>query len=129
MKVEKYIRIPFRSHGRDFDGCDCYGLVRLFLKEELGKEIPDFWDYASADDGAVISSLIKEHKPAIAGKEKEIPDVGDVALYKFRGYISHIGVYVGDGYILHVLRGCDSVCVPAEHGILKGRLVGFYEVK
>ena len=29
---QKYLPIPYQLHGRNFDGCDCWGLVLLFYK-------------------------------------------------------------------------------------------------
>lgn len=129
MNIEKYIHIPFKSHGRDFEGCDCYGLVRLFLENEFGIVLPDFWDYMSAEDSKRIMELIEENKPLIAGEPKDIPDIGDIVLYKFQGYVSHVAVYVGEGRILHVMRNSNSCCVPIDHGRLKGRIAGFYGIK
>lgn len=129
IDVNKYIKIPFKSHGRDFNGCDCYGLVRLVLKEEFSKTLPDFWEYNAPDDFQVLQGLFDENTPLLSAKKVEEPKEGDVVLYKFRGYTSHIAVYVGQGRILHILKGIDSCCVPVEHGILKGRVEGYYEPK
>ena len=36
-----YIGIPYKDKGRTFNGCDCYGLLMLYYKKELGIEIPE----------------------------------------------------------------------------------------
>jgi len=41
---DKYIGIPYKHKGRDFDGCDCFGLCWLILINELNVDIPDFTD-------------------------------------------------------------------------------------
>lgn len=127
--MNKYINIPFKSHGRDFSGCDCYGLVRLFLKEEFDTVWPDFWDYQSADDVLQIGNLVDINKPILSGVKKDSPDYGDVVLYRFKGYPSHMGIYIGEGRILHIMKNINSCIVPVEHGILRGRVEGYYGVK
>lgn len=127
--LSKYIHIPYKSHGRDFDGCDCYGLVRLVLKEEFGKELPDFWDYTSAEDGTSVQEIILEGTPLVNAERKEKPEIGDIVLFTFRGYTSHMGLYVGNNMILHVIKNIDSCCVPINSGMLKGRIEGFYGIK
>jgi len=129
MNLDRYIGIPFKSHGRDFNGVDCYGLVRLFLKNELSKDLPDFWEYNEANDLVSVSRLVTENVPLVLADKKESPDIGDIVLYKFRGFTSHVAVYVGRGRVLHVLKGINSCCVPMEHGILRGRVYGIYGTK
>lgn len=41
MTFSKYINIPYKHHGRDFGGVDCYGLVWLIFKEEKEIILPD----------------------------------------------------------------------------------------
>lgn len=129
MDVGRYIGIPFKEHGRSLEGCDCYGLVRLVLQNEFQKSIPDFWDYNTTIDHAKIASLIEENRPIIASIEKETPEEGDVLIYRFNGVPTHIGIYVGSGLVLHVMKGSNTCCVPYNKGILKGRLVGIYGIE
>ena len=125
MDINKYIGLPFRHHGRDFDGVDCYGLVRLVLSEEFDVHLPDYWAYEDANDMNKIDSMFDEYLP-IHTQRVEAPEVGNIVLFKFRGYTSHIVIYDGDGKVLHVMRGMNSVCVPVQSGILRGRLEGYY---
>ena len=42
INFSKYINLPYKNLGRSFDGVDCYGLIWLIYKGELGIELPDF---------------------------------------------------------------------------------------
>lgn len=39
--VGDFIGIPFKAGGRDYKGCDCYGLMRLALRDMFGFELPE----------------------------------------------------------------------------------------
>lgn len=131
FSTEKYIEIPYKDHGRDFDGCDCYGLVRLILKDEFDIELPDYSnDYIDSEDGHVVSTLIDKYQPLIAGIKKDVPDPGDIAVFNYSGMPCHVGLYVGNNKVLHILRrSLFSVCEKIDSVHLKGRLEGFYEVR
>lgn len=131
LDVSKYIQIPYKSGGRDFDGCDCYGLVRLVLEKEFEKVLPDYsQEYDNANNVKVTAPIIKKYKPLLTGKKKESPDIGDLAVFNYRGLPSHIGIYVGEGRILHILSNSKySVCEKLNSPYLRGRLEGFYEVR
>ena len=38
----KYLGIPYKHVGRDFNGVDCWGLLILYFREK-GIELPDWW--------------------------------------------------------------------------------------
>lgn len=40
--ISKYFGIPYVWEGNSFEGCDCYGLVCLWYKNELGLDLFDY---------------------------------------------------------------------------------------
>lgn len=62
MNFEKYFSIPYKKYGRDYSGCDCYGFVRLILKEEKGIELP-FFDYRQDAENVDKSQFKQVFKP------------------------------------------------------------------
>ena len=65
----------------------------------------------------------------ITGIEKESPEPGDIAVFRYGGKLCHVGLYVGNNKVLHILRKSRfSVCERLSSPYLRGRLEGFYEV-
>lgn len=125
----KYIKIPFLDHGRNFDGCDCYGLVRLIYKNEFGIELPLLMSYLDSTQGKEISVLIEDNIPLLNAKKVNEPEIGTIAIFNIKGFPMHMGVYIGNNRVLHVMKGTNSLCEKFNSGRLKGRLEGYYEIR
>jgi cell wall-associated NlpC family hydrolase len=124
-----YVGLPFLSGGRSRGGADCYGLIRLILKEQFNKTLPLLSnDYSDADNLAETKKVMKEHRPILAGRQVEIPDIGDVCVIKFNGLPVHLGIYAGGGFILHTLKMTGSVLQRSDDPLLSGRIEGWYRV-
>src|SRR5512144_1011435 len=55
--VAEYVGIPFVDLGRDRQGCDCWGLVRLILAGQAGLALPSLaTGYGSEADHAAVRS-------------------------------------------------------------------------
>ena len=127
--TKKYIHIPFEDHGRDFDGCDCYGLVRLIYKNEYQKDMPLLINYSNSANGKEVEDLIDHSKPLLNAVEIEKPTIGCIAIFNIRGFSMHMGVYIGKNMVLHVMKGTNSLCERLDSYRLRGRLEGFYEIQ
>lgn len=87
-EAEKYLGIPYVWGGTDPDrGLDCSGLVQLVYRN-LGVELPRV-SRDQANAGQPVASL-DQAQP------------GD--LLAFNSPVSHIGIYVGDGKMIHAPR-------------------------
>jgi cell wall-associated NlpC family hydrolase len=127
--VARYVGIPFVSGGRDMAGCDCYGLVRLALREQFGFTLPSLTaGYTNACSVMETEPLLQHYKPLLAGGRVERAEPGTVAVILFSGRPSHLGLFTGGGYILHTISGIGAHCVPADHGSLRGAIEGIYRV-
>lgn len=127
MNLTPYIGIPFVPFGRTFDGCDCWGLVRLFYLRELGILLPSYTkDYNSPADGAAVQQIINHHKNTW---HKVIdPEIGDVILIRTKEFLSHVAVVVNttQGLMLHTTIGVDSCLERFATPIYTARIEGFY---
>jgi cell wall-associated NlpC family hydrolase len=126
--VSRYVGIPFVSGGRDFAGCDCYGLIRLVLSEEFGLRLPALASTYDACCTAEISPMFDAYVPLLQGERIAAPEAGAVAVIRVRGLPSHVGVFVDGEYILHTLHKIGAHCTRIGSGFLRGGLEGIYRV-
>lgn len=127
--VKKYIGVPFFSNGRTLEGCDCYGLVRLVLRNEYGISLPELSnDYSDALNVKETARLFSEKLPVLTVAKIPEPEEKAVAVIMEHGHPAHIGVVAGNGYILHTGVKTGSVCQRATHPGLRGRVEGYYRV-
>lgn len=128
--VGEYVGLPFRSHGRTREGVDCYGLVRLVLSERYGKHLPPLdTAYLEAGDRDEVAELLRSLRPLLAGEPIAVPEPGDVAVILVRGTPCHLGLYVGDGYVLEARYGRDSVLERVSDARISRRIEGYYRVR
>lgn len=110
--TNSFIAIPFKEHGRDRSGCDCWGLVRLVYKEQLEIWLPDTLDYDNTRATDQTSALVDIYKHS--GHWKEISKGEqlelDVVVLKIGSLPCHVGVVCDGGKsFLHVIEGANSV--------------------
>ena len=127
--VDKYTGIDFVSNGRDKIGCDCYGLVRMIVKEENGLEMESFQsEYYDANHLEGAQDTLKRHL-GIA-KPIEVFEVKptDIIVFKIRGMVCHLGVVVDPkkGTFIHTMRGTNSHIGNYKYSTYKNRVEGFY---
>ncbi|MDT8895490.1 NlpC/P60 family protein [Halomonas sp. I1] len=122
IDVSEYIGLPFAPGGRG-PRYDCWGIVRRVYADHLGIELPLHTGYADTltDD---TSRLM------VAGRadwrEVADPEPYDVVMFNVDGRPNHIGLVIGDGWMLHATRHKDA-CIERYRGIYsQDRIEGFY---
>lgn len=124
MNLNKYIGIPFVSGGREYSGCDCWGLARLFYKDELNIDLPSFSSEYTSTDSERMAELIAQYQEGWASRAQ--PEVGDLLLFRVFGVESHIGIYIGGSRFIHSIEGYASAVQSLESPEWKKRFVGAY---
>jgi cell wall-associated NlpC family hydrolase len=128
--VKNYIGIPFVSNGRTITGCDCYGLVRLVLKEVYGVTLPELSNnYENALNLRETALLFAENRPVLLAERREEPEESCLAVITERGRPCHLGIYAGDGRLLHTTAKTGSVAQRISSPDLTGRVEGYYHVR
>jgi len=125
--VNAYVGLPFKVHGRDRDGIDCWGLVRLVLADQFGRRLPSYaGGYASVEDAKDIGRLIRGEMgpwhPVPPGAERP----GDVVLMRLMNQPMHVGVVVAAGWMLHIEDGIDACLEPYDGARWRRRVLGRY---
>ena len=125
MNFDKYIGLPYQENGRTWQGVDCWGLARLFYKDEFDVDLPDYSDLYTGSWDEQVTKLINAHKDTWI--ETQEPNIGDLCLFNIYGEPAHVGVYVGDNKFLHSRDGSDSAIESLSSVVWKKRFSGFYK--
>lgn len=109
----KYMKIPFTSRGHSFQGCDCGGLVWVVYKEELGIELPRWFDMYNSTKiehsvklNTTVSTMLGENGVEVDFKDRR---PFDVIAFNICGVPIHVGITVNDKYFLHIMQGTSRV--------------------
>jgi len=134
----RYIGIPFRDLGRDHLGCDCFGLVRLVLREEAGIALPEYATEYGCESNV---TAVRRELDAAAGSgswERIAPgrertfDVAEMTVVApgpagFRTVPTHLGVVVAPGWLLHTERTAGALLGRyREDPSVRSRVCGFW---
>ena len=127
MKLSDFVGIPFVNGGRDFKGCDCWGLVMLYYRYFLNQFLPDY--HINASDFDRISRTMHEETelPSSVWDILSEPQPNAIALMRL-GYsrdINHAGVILDNGKMLHCYESTGS-CIVDPTSPVWARLIRMY---
>lgn len=125
MNYDKYVGIPYLVNGRDYSGIDCWGLVCLYYRDELGIELPSYQEAYENPAETRVEKAISLYKNS--WNSTTTPDVGDVVLFNIYGEPRHIGIYVGNNMFLHSRDNKDSVIESLASPRWASRIEGIYK--
>lgn len=116
-----YVGLPYKATGRTRDGIDCWGLVRLIHKDQMGIDLPSFDEALTVD---IQEELIIKNKEN--WNKVTIEQAGDVVLFNFMGHPRHVGVLVRPGWFIHASEGQDVRIERLDNPKWAKRIEGIY---
>ena len=126
MTATNYLNIPWKSGGTDTDGFDCWGLVSHWYSERLGISLPSF-----PSEGADIASIARGFCALEEdGRWEELTEPEDNCIVAMgrNTIVTHSGVYIGEGFVLHILRDTRfSIAQSTAQIRRRYRTVKFYK--
>lgn len=120
----QYIGLPF---GEGPGEVTCWGLIRQVYRDRLGVELPAYGEI-SARDLVRVARTMEAHKDDDGWTVPDRPEPLDVVLMRGpRGLarVSHVGLMVAPGHLMHVEAASATVCVPLGHFTVAGRILGY----
>lgn len=123
MNFVKYIGIPFVDGGRDLNGLDCWGLVKLIYKEQYNIDLPEYYISAMATVSITAEMRAEEHK-WIKLEQPEAPCLVVINL-TCGPWADHVGVYLGVGKFIHCYKRSGVVIDRLSHW--QSRIIGYYK--
>jgi len=123
--IAQYVGIPYKSKGTTLEeGLDCLSLIELIYKEKLNIHLP-FNEHLETDNNmeAVGNAISLEKCKWI---KLEQPENFCVVVLNICGFPVHLGLVLNNGYMIHSLKGHNSVVEKFDGAKWKRRINGFY---
>ena len=123
--ANKYVGVEFEEKGRNHVGCDCWGLMRLILKEQFDVDLPDHVDdYKTTQDRHAIADIVEDDLPDWIKTMR--PQCGDVVLLRCKGLPLHVGLMLNKKTMLHIQEGINAGTERLDSIVWKDRVMGYY---
>jgi cell wall-associated NlpC family hydrolase len=120
MTIAELVGTPYKTHGRDLSGLDCYGAAILAEKILVGKTLPDAI-YSESDRRDMI---LRDMETSIPNIKLNRPEKGAIVEITVFGQPSHVGVCLGDGSFIHAMKKTGVVIEPLAR--YSKRIKGYY---
>lgn len=123
--VRDYVGIPFVFGGSDHDGCDCWGLVRLIYREQLGVTLDRYSDINPRDMRRVARAVTEQASSNVIWSEIDTPAEFDVVAMRIGAgsLLAHVGIAVSERQFLHVENAAAASIVSFRDPMYRCRIV------
>ena len=115
-------------------GANCWGLVRMVLAEQARVELPQYAisgsDYALVSGAITDAEMLPEWICVDPGHHKQFDIVEMTSPIRMGGKMQfasiHLGLFVGDCWVLHTEQTTESRIDPFTYSRLQARITGFW---
>jgi len=107
VDVEKYLKIKYKLGARGLIEGDCFNLLLVFYKDELGVKLKDYTENYT-EDWYLNSNHFIDLAKKWGFSRVPIPKFGDVILFKIGNYVRHCGVVSDDNNFEFIHTGADG---------------------
>lgn len=95
MIPDKFRNIPYIEGGRDFNGADCYGVIRLWLLYRNVVDLPEWGSVISKRRTECAAAYNKTVSGFISVTDPQPDDI--ITCHNIAGDLEHIGAVVDSG--------------------------------
>ena len=125
--ISKFVGIPFISKGRSFNGCDCYGLVKLYYKEILNIDIPETIITAEQPRRTFANYLNEISKNWTATTPAKNVVVAMSVNAEHPNLVTHFAVMIDDKRFIDTRENMSSYLTSIDDEKIKNQIKGFYK--
>ncbi len=125
--ISKFVGIPFVSKGRSFNGCDCYGLVKLYYKEILNIDIPETIITAEQPRRTFANYLNEISKNWTATTPAKNVVVAMSVNAEHPNLVTHFAVMIDDKRFIDTRENMSSYLTSIDDERIKNQIKGFYK--
>lgn len=125
--ISNFIGIPFVSKGRNFNGCDCYGLVKLYYKEILNIDIPETIITAEQPRRTFANYLNEISKNWTATTPAKNVVVAMSVNAEHPNLVTHFAVMIDDKRFIDTRENMSSYLTSIDDEKIKNQIKGFYK--
>jgi len=121
MNYTKYLGIPYKENGRDLNGLDCYGLVKVIDNDNSGT-LPE---YAIPSEESLAYQIYSDNKDLFEQIDK--PEQGCIVVFSFKPGHIHVGTCIDNNRFIHILPK-KNVCIERlDNFFWSKKIVGYYK--